>query len=161
MLLSITLNAFLIIFCFHPQPIDINATMPLPKKSRSPLPSSMWGKKKQTPTNKGPPGVAPSPHAESNAWRPLPLSPPPAPSQWRVEVRPVVGASQDADAGDDGRWCAMPGEDLESKLQGQGSTCYEPIGFPRAEEVAANVRNEIPTEIHEDQSLIKTKSYPV
>lgn len=47
--------------------------MPLPKKSRSPLPSSMWGRKKQTPTNKGPPGVAPSPHAESNAWRP-PLS---------------------------------------------------------------------------------------
>lgn len=48
-------------------PIDINATMPLPKKGRSPLPSNMWGRKKQTPTNKGPPGVAPSPHAESNA----------------------------------------------------------------------------------------------
>ncbi|XP_063953786.1 IQ motif and SEC7 domain-containing protein 1-like isoform X1 [Lytechinus pictus] len=48
-------------------PIDINATMPLPKKSRSPLPSSMWGRKKQVPTNRGPPGITPSPHAESNA----------------------------------------------------------------------------------------------
>ncbi|XP_071492110.1 uncharacterized protein [Diadema antillarum] len=48
-------------------PIDINATMPLPKKSRSPLPAAIWGRKKGTPVNKEPPGVSPIPQMESHA----------------------------------------------------------------------------------------------
>ena len=119
------ISKLLFIFLFLcSQPIDINATMPLPKKSRSPLPASLFGRKKPTPTSKGPPTTPTTPpilsQPEPKAWHSAASPPSPHPHwpgrmQGRKASRRCFPANSGSTTGGVGVLHATSQEDVVTK----------------------------------------------